>query len=78
MEDIQRNKRIRTAVISGLIFGVFMGFYNIYTDNLKAGIIKGAISGVLYGVMSYFLFKPRANSKLIEPENQAEINGREV
>ena len=78
MENIQQNKRIGTAVISGLIFGVFMGLYNAYTENIKAGIIKGAISGVLYGVMSYFLFKPRANSKIFKTENQAAVNGKEV
>ena len=44
-------EHIKTGVISGILFGIFMAVFSIFTAGSATALLTGLISGALFGLM---------------------------
>jgi hypothetical protein len=66
MEKSEKGSRIKSAVISAIIFGVVMGAFYAFQDGAKAGLMGGAIAGPLFGISMYFFMNSAAVKRQTE------------
>jgi hypothetical protein len=67
------NQNKKTAMLSGLFFGIAMGCYYAFGSGLLHGLVMGLVSGVVFGLFIYFFYR----SKTVNSQKEIELESGE-
>lgn len=70
MQKSERGAQIRSAILSGFSFAVFMGVFWAYQDGYKMALISAPIAGSVFGLTMYLF----ARSKWIKQQTEVKVS----
>jgi hypothetical protein len=53
---LRYNGRLKSSLLAGILFGVFMVITNLLILKMPAPLVSGLLEGMFFGVFMYFIF----------------------